>query len=143
MRLRGGSGAAPGTVWCGVGAVVGAIRLGNRGDRSWRVARDGSGIRRCATDGGGRPTLGAGGGKGQDRARKVWSSVAGGLLAGVAGRGAGVGPGSGPAWMRRRTAAAALLLWPTDWFLAASLVRKGPRLVGKAGKWPYLVQKSK
>ena len=34
--------------------------------------------------------------------------------------------------MRSRTAAAACLLWPTDWFLDANLVRKGPRLVGKA-----------
>ena len=45
--------------------------------------------------------------------------------------------------MMSRTAATAWLLWPTDWFLAASLVRKGPGLVGKAGEWPYSVQKSK
>jgi hypothetical protein len=45
--------------------------------------------------------------------------------------------------MRSRTAAEAWLLWPTDWFLDASLVRKGPRLVGKAGEWAYLWQKWK
>jgi hypothetical protein len=45
--------------------------------------------------------------------------------------------------MRSRTAAEAWILWPTDWFLAASLFRKGPKLVGKAGEWPYLEQKSK
>jgi hypothetical protein len=35
------------------------------------------------------------------------------------------------------------LLWLTDLFLDASLFRKGPKLVGKAGEWPYLEQKSK
>jgi hypothetical protein len=60
--------------------------------------------------------LGATAAKGLDRARKAWPSVAGGLPAGVAGRGAGVAPGSGPAWMRNRKAAEAWLLSPTDWY---------------------------
>jgi hypothetical protein len=36
-----------------------------------------------------------------------------------------------------RTAVEAWLLWPADWFLDASLVRKGARLRGKAEEWPY------
>jgi hypothetical protein len=52
------------------------------------------------------------------------------------------GTGSGAAGIRSRTAAEAWFLWPTDRFLEASLVRRGPRLVGKAGEWPYLWQKS-
>ena len=30
-----------------------------------------------------------------------------------------------------------------DWFLAASLLRNGPRLAGERGGWPYLWQKSR
>ena len=120
--------------------------------RSWRVARGGWGLGRWAVGGGGGgwAALAAGGGNGLDRARKAWPRPEGwrlrierGLEAGVAGSGGGVPTGSGAAWMRSRTAAEAWLLRPTDWFLDVSLVRKGPRLVGAAGEWPYLSQKSK
>ncbi len=113
--------------------------------RSWPVTRGGLGMRGCAGGGGGGAwaARGAGGGKGLDRAPKVCPSVAGGLRAGVAGSGARGAPGSGPAWLRSRTAAEAWLLWPTDWFLDASLARNGPRLVDKAGECPYLWQKWK
>src|ERR1035437_6946969 len=54
------------------------------------------------------------------------------------------------AWPQARSGAACMqvaaipwLRWATDWFLEASLARKGPRLAGAPVEWPYLWQKSK
>ncbi len=54
-----------------------------------------------------------------------------------------VAPGSGADWSSSPTAAEAWLRWATDWFLEASLARKGPRLAGAPAEWPYLWQESK
>ena len=51
--------------------------------------------------------------------------------------------GSGADWTSSSTAAEAWLRWAKDWFLEASLARKGPRLAGAPVEWPYLWQKSK
>ena len=49
-----------------------------------------------------------------------------------------VAPASGTDWRSSPRAAEAWLIWATDWFLDASSARKGSRLVGEPGGWPYI-----
>jgi len=62
---------------------------------------------------------------------------------GIEGEADGHQADAGSGCRSRRTAIEAWRLWPTDWFSAASLVRKGPKLVSERVGWPYLWQKSR
>jgi hypothetical protein len=72
------------------------------------------------------------GGAPEPRRKGGWGlNGAHGLGAGAAVSEERVAPGSGPARGSSPTAAEARFLWATDWFLEASLARKGSRLVGR------------